>query len=250
MKKRTLIRVIFTAIFAVIAWLWLFNEVAAQLISVFFVLAVPSVVLARNIEKTGMRTLLFALEPVLLGLCKILAETKFAESVSWLCNTALEFVCDKVGIETPVSIGNETALTVFFWTIFIITILLLGRFGRTAMGVHSGSGDSEFRERNYFDKSASFCQELRQRLETINRETDWNENLFTPIEAEVEVNVKGKHKKRYTDLLKCLKRTRRGSDVFLVLGDPGAGKSVSLRKLCLELLNEAKKTKKFLYMLI
>lgn len=45
-------------------------------------------------------------------------------------------------------------------------------------------------------------------------------------------------------MLKCLKKTRRGADVFLVLGDPGAGKSVALRKLCFELLGEAKKTQK------
>lgn len=247
MKKSTIISAILTVIFAIIAWLWLFNESAAQLISVAFVLAVPSIVLARNIEKQGMRTLLFALEPVLLGLCKTLADTKFAEFVSRFCNTTLEFVCGRVGIASPVYVGNETGLTVFFWTIFVISILLLGKFDRTAMGIHNGNGDSEFRERNYSDKSASFCQELRQRLETLNRETDWNENLFTPIDAEVEVNIKGKHKKKYTDLLKCLKKTRRGADAFLVLGDPGAGKSVSLRKLCLELLDEAKKTKKFLY---
>ena len=157
MKKSTLISAILTVIFAIIAWLWLFNEGAAQLISVAFVLALPSIVLARNIEKEGMRTLLLALEPVLLGLCRALADTKFAESVSRFCNTALEFVCGRAGIVPPVYIGNETSLTVFFWTIFVITILLLGKFDRTAIGIHSGNGDSEFREKNYSDKSASFC---------------------------------------------------------------------------------------------
>lgn len=244
MKKATLIRAVLTVIFALVAWLWLFSESAAQLISVAFVLAVPPIVLAQNIEKEGMRTLLLTLEPVPLGLCKILANTKFAEFFSGFCNIILEFMCGKMGISPPAYFGNETSLTVFFWTIFVIAILLLGKIDRTAMGIHNGNGDSEFRERNYSDRSVSFCQELRQRLETLNRETDWNENLFTPIDAEVEVNINGKHKRKYTDLLKCLKKTRRGADVFLVLGDPGAGKSVSLRKLCLELLDEAKKTKK------
>lgn len=241
MRKRVLIC---ATLIIVIIGFCLFEETAAQFISVILVLAVPAIVLAQNIEKAGTRALLFALEPVLMGLCKALAETKFAEYFSWFCNAAIELVCRKIGSQIPAPVGNETALLVVFWTIFIIAILLLGRINRTAMGVHSGGGDSEFQERNFLDKSSSFCQELRQRLETINRETDWNENLFTPIEAEVEVNIRGKHKKNYTDLLKCLKKTRRGSDVFLVLGDPGAGKSVALRKLCLELLKEAKKTKK------
>lgn len=240
MRKRVLI----CATFTIIIGLFLFKETAAQSISVILVLAVPAIVLAQNIEKAGTRALLFALDPVLMGLCKTLAETKFAEYSSRFCNAAIEFVCRKIGIKISAPVENETALLVIFWTFFIIATLLLGRINRTAMGVHSGRGDSEFQERNFLDRSSSFCQELRQRLETINRETDWNENLFTPIEAEVEVNIRGKHKKNYTDLLKCLKKTRRGSDVFLVLGDPGAGKSVALRKLCFELLKEAKKNKK------
>ena len=69
-----------------------------------------------------------------------------------------------------------------------------------------------------------FCKVLRQKLEAINRETDWNENLFTPIQAEVEVNIKGRRKKKFEDLLKCLRSVKHKGAVFLVLGEPGAGK--------------------------
>lgn len=107
-----------------------------------------------------------------------------------------------------------------------------------------GSNDEEFKEKNYAEKSEMFCKTLRQRLESINRENDWNESLFTPPEAEIEVCIKDKKKKKYDDLLKCLKSINYSVAIFLVLGEPGAGKSVSLRKLCLELLDEAKRTKK------
>lgn len=244
MKKSTLTVSIVVVFIGVVLAFWLFNECAAQIISTLFVLGVSAVVLARNIEKPGMRTILLAAEPVFLALCRPLAETKFAAYFSGLCNAAIGAVYARAGIENSVNVGNETAIITLFWILFAIAVVILSKHDHTAMGIHQGAGDSEFREKNYHEKSEAFCKVLRQRLETLNRETDWNDSLFTPIEAEVEVNAKGKRKKKYADLLKCLKKTRRGADVFLVLGDPGAGKSVSLRKLCLELLDEAKKTKK------
>lgn len=89
-----------------------------------------------------------------------------------------------------------------------------------------------------------FCKTLRQWLYDLNREANWNENQFTPLEAEVEMDNGGKRKKKYEDLLKCLKSNRRRGTVYLLLGSPGSGKSVSMRKLCLDLLKESKKTKK------
>lgn len=244
MKKSALTVFIVVVFIGVVLAFWLFNESAAQIISALFVLGVSAVVLARNIEKPGMRTILLAAEPVFLALCRPLAETKFAAYFSGLCNAAIGVVYSRAGIENSVNVGNETALITLFWILFVIAVMVLSKHDHTAMGIHQGTGDLEFREKNFHEKSEAFCKVLRQRLETLNRETDWNDSLFTPIEAEVEVNAKGKRKKKYTDLLKCLKSTRRGADVFLVLGDPGAGKSVSLRKLCLELLDESKKTKK------
>lgn len=244
MKKSTLTVAIVVVLIGFALTFWLYNESAAQIISAVFMLGGSAAVLARNIEKPGMRTILLAAEPVFLALCKSLAETEFAANFSRLCNTAIGIVCSKAGIKNPVNVGNETALSILFWILFVIAVVVLSKHDHTAMGIHQRTGDSEFRERNFHEKSEAFCKALRQRLETLNRETDWNDSLYTPIEAEVEVNAKGKRKKKYADLLKCLKKTRRGADVFLVLGDPGAGKSVSLRKLCLELLDESKKTKK------
>lgn len=243
-RKISLVAAVLAMIFAIIVAVGLLNESLAQAISVVFVVGVSAVVLARNLEKTGMRTVLLMAQPLFLGMCKALSETEFSGFASQLCNAILEFLCNVARIESSVDVGNETAVIVLFWLIFIFALLVSGEHDHTAMGIHKGDGDTEFREKNFSEKSAAFCKALRQRLETLNRETDWNESLFTPIDAEVEVNIKGKHKKKYADLLRCLKKTRRGVDVFLVLGDPGAGKSVSLRKLCLDLLDESKRTKK------
>ena len=125
---------------------------------------------------------------------------------------------------------------------FAIVKLVNGR--TTAMERQKGPSAQEFKERNFTEKSWAFCCVLKQRLQSIDRETAWNESLFTPMDAEVERFVRGKRKKRFSDLLTCLKNTRNKNAIFLVLGDPGAGKSVALRKLCQDLLDESMRTKK------
>ncbi|MCH5192418.1 MAG: hypothetical protein J1F11_00550 [Oscillospiraceae bacterium] len=244
MKKNIIwLAALIAMIIAIALSFGVFSESEAQIISLCFILFVSAFLLVRNLENEGMRTILFMAEPCLTGICKAFSKTEFASFVSQLYNNIIDSLCNKIGIDSPNNIGNETALIVLFWIFFIIILVFYGQ-DRTAIGIHKGNENPIFREKNFSEKSMAFCNALRQRLETLNRETDWNENLFTPIEAEVEVNVKGRRKKKYSDLLKCLKKTKHGADVFLVLGDPGAGKSVSLRKLCLELLDESKKTKK------
>lgn len=83
------------------------------------------------------------------------------------------------------------------------------------------------------------CESYQKYLADLNEATKWDETYFTPLDAEIESDHKGRQKKYYKDLLTCLKKNRKGNRIFLLLGLPGTGKSVSLRKLCGELLQEA-----------
>jgi hypothetical protein len=78
---------------------------------------------------------------------------------------------------------------------------------------------------------------------TRSIERQWSAEIFIPLDAEVEVRSGSSRTKKLTDLLSAI-RSERKSRTFLVLGDPGSGKSVALRKLCRELLKEVEATGK------
>lgn len=173
-----------------------------------------------------------------------LAKAPFAEVAKNFYNLVIMLFCKLIGINEKYSISKESSITVTVTLIFLILCIINKQKDDTVMKIRKGSREEEFKEKNYIEKREMFCKTLRQKLEILNRESDWNESLFTPMEAEVEVCIKGRKKKKYEDLLKCLKKIKHKNAIFLVLGEPGAGKSVSLRKLCLDLLDESKKTKK------
>lgn len=87
-----------------------------------------------------------------------------------------------------------------------------------------------------------FCTAYQDYLNKLNEATNWDEKYFTPLDAEIESDHKGKRKRYYKNLLTCLEKDRKKKKVFLLLGMPGSGKSVSLRKLCRELLRDTSKS--------
>ena len=186
---------------------------------------------------------------------------------NWLSNNHIQYTVVKKDI---------VAIIVYFF--LVIMVMILGNSDTTAIGKHILDGDPEFRKKTFQQKNDIFCKTLVQRIERINTDLNWNDSLYVPIAAEVEM-TKGKDIKRYDDMLKCLKTNRQKSssiiikmaksirfsmlgkirpinhfltaiekkecpEVYLVLGDPGSGKSVSLRKLCTDLLRESQLTGK------
>ena len=124
-------------------------------------------------------------------------------------------------------------------------IVLLNYFFRdkTGMVIHSTPIDEEFPELNYRKSLKRYCRVIRKTIEDIDLETNWSFEDFTPLDAEVEIRTTTRSTKKITDLLNAIKRNHE-TDCFLVLGDPGSGKSVALRKLCLDLLVEVDRTGK------
>lgn len=111
---------------------------------------------------------------------------------------------------------------------------------------------------NHKRQEYTICEALRTHLKTINSDKLCDDKYYVPIEIQVEEIVHGRPKRKSADLLSYLKHSNLFSlgkgrcwakrmpnkTVYLVLGKPGSGKSFVLRKLCLDLLENAHITKK------
>ena len=250
-KKKKIAIVILALVIAVAAavlgFLFL-DSIAAQAICVLTAMILAAVVLALSIEKEALHALVLLAAPfVSAPFLKFFEASELAEWIGGKYNAGAVFACQRMGMEAPKEMGSQTALIITFWIIFALTYLIVWGVrsllkGKSAANAGGSEADKDFPEKNYQQKRKSFCKFLAKRIDAINEETNWSEETFTPIEAEVEMTDKRRKKRRYEDLHKCLRRHRRKNTVFLVLGDPGSGKSVSMRKLCAEMLEEADKT--------
>jgi hypothetical protein len=89
-------------------------------------------------------------------------------------------------------------------------------------------------------KWENICNNLARYIRDIDRNTNWSNEDYTPLEAEVEIKTSTGTKKIIKDLLEAIKQSN--DYLFLIIGEPGSGKSVALRKLCLDLLKNSLKT--------
>ena len=115
------------------------------------------------------------------------------------------------------------------WITFATLIMLSQKFQRSVLS----------------KKDKALCSALKHRLQRIDAELNWIEyedtdNRYIPIDAEVDEVKNGKKAKRYKSLVDSIKHLWKARNVFLVLGAPGSGKSVSMRRFCMDLLDDAK----------
>jgi hypothetical protein len=135
-----------------------------------------------------------------------------------------------------------------FLSCAVMVFVLLGVYivsrltaDRSAMGEHPIGIDKDFPEQDYKKQRTRFIQILDGRLSTLDDETKWDEYYFTPLDADVSISSSGLTRKRVVNLMSALK-VENGANVVLLLGDPGAGKSIALRKLAKDLLKEVDRT--------
>lgn len=166
-------------------------------------------------------------------------------SPTWktLVNPLLEPLLDQLKIPKEAFLSELPSFAVLF--LVIAAIILINYFMRDAsvMKAHPVPINQDFPEKKYSECFKSFCKALKYDLGKIDKDTNWSTEYFTPIDAEVEVQSGSKRLRKVTDLLNAIQADRT-SQIFLVLGDPGSGKSVALRKLCQDLLEESQKTGK------
>ncbi|WP_417698575.1 NACHT domain-containing protein [Psychromonas sp.] len=107
-----------------------------------------------------------------------------------------------------------------------------------SMGLPLSSFDEDIPEPKFQERLSYSIEALREDLKSINNQTNWTRGNYTELDAEIYIKNKGGNKKKLSSLIKALKRKK--GRAFLVVGEPGAGKSVALRTLAMELLAQVK----------
>lgn len=145
-------------------------------------------------------------------------------------------------IET-VDFGNGPSIVVLIFIVFCLWIVNHYMADRSIAGGHPVPMNADFPEEPFQKKLDSFCSALRQHLVTMDREANWSPDYYADLEAEVEIVAMAgaTERRRIVDLQGAIRSDRR-TQAFLVLGDPGAGKSVALRKLARDMLDEVGNT--------
>jgi len=101
-------------------------------------------------------------------------------------------------------------------------------------------------ERDALRRRQQFCRMLRSDLDALNKAENWNDQSFTDLEAEVEVDgsfyfsridrLFGRQSRGLRRLPSLIRAIESSSEQWLLLvGEPGSGKSVALRHLAYQL---------------
>jgi hypothetical protein len=140
-----------------------------------------------------------------------------------------------------VHISSEPSLVVLGFVLLALLIVNYFMADKTISGQLASSIDKYFPEKDYLQKLQTFCITLADHLRRIDQETSWSPEYYVRLDAEVEVqsSTLSVSARKVTDLLSAVKGDKQ-SRTFLVLGDPGSGKSVALRKLAQEMLREVR----------
>jgi hypothetical protein len=140
-----------------------------------------------------------------------------------------------------IEIGNEPSFVVVAAGLIALLAVLHVTRDRSIQGKHPDQLDIDFPDLSFENKLAAFCSALDQDLITTDREANWSPEYYTDLEAEVEIQnaVGSSQRRRIADLQHAI-RSDRTTQAFLILGDPGSGKSVALRKLARDMLKEVK----------
>ncbi|MDR0889781.1 MAG: NACHT domain-containing protein [Oscillospiraceae bacterium] len=143
-----------------------------------------------------------------------------------------------------INVYKNIAFAVIFLIMYLLSYLAIKLFqDKTVMKKHRGKLPHKLNNPDFLSKREHFCSSLKVDLASIDLDTRWNDFHFTPLDADVIVEENFKTKKRSCNLMKAL-RKRTYDRAFLLLGDPGSGKSTVLRKLAKDLLSEVEKTNK------
>jgi len=175
-------------------------------------------------------------------------------------------------IGIPISEKAASWITLILAGLVILTVVVEG----VKLLLHLATKVIRFLSRRFYSQAAKDFVEVRNlvvqhliyEVVRLNQEADWNDFHYTALEAEVEVDPAldtfTQRSNRFWDWLRTIWSSLKGmivspaarpakdlvhaimhstSRAFLIIGDPGSGKTVSLRHLFLRMAEKSVKSK-------
>lgn len=137
-----------------------------------------------------------------------------------------------------VPLGSAPSIATLLFVLVGLWIVLRGLEGSIA-GASTSPMAADFPQPNFHTDLKAFCWALENHLNAADREENWRSDHYADLEAEVETaGASGAPRQRSLMGLQGAIRSDRVSNAFLLLGTPGSGKSVALRKLARDMLGE------------
>lgn len=174
----------------------------------------------------------------------LFAVLQLQRSLDWLYTPLLAEALTKLNLKVPVdlldgdkSVDVLSAVIILSWLVVVFFVLRsLGL--RSAMGVPQSSLHDLLPDVTNPERIQTLKRTLRDKLDQLDYATRWNESNYVSLEAEVQILEGKTPRRKIVDLQRAL-RLNPKTRLFVVLGEPGTGKSIALRKLARDLLNES-----------
>jgi hypothetical protein len=147
----------------------------------------------------------------------------------------------ELGVPLPRSAETSPLIIALVTVCYFGAIVLVNYFARDkTIASRHPNRLALFKESLFEEELDAFRRTLAVSLQHEDLATKWSEHYYEPIDSEVE---NSKKKSRLPSLVNALRHDRKSS-LIVVIGEPGSGKSVALRRMAASMLEQSKKAER------
>ena len=221
---------------------WLLSIIVSAVAVIIFYLSAP---IWRRRAESQSRTKIFAI----FALASIPAPLFFPELLGSTIKALLQIF--DIEIATKINFlynqGSEPILLLFY-VIFASATAFIATTPQSQDIIQPLKVTSPLdRDSTFIRKFSAFSSIWFSRLDALDRDLNWSDQDFVSLNADVEMTSRRTHRTIIVPLVDALRKianSKGGEQPVIILGEPGSGKSVSLRRLARLLLSDAVKTRR------
>lgn len=154
--------------------------------------------------------------------------TSFEKQItSFYCEHLLPLL-EQAGLSVPETVENNIPIITVTLLLIIIEAFFMQWVHLPIRKNHSIVMWEILRTREF----KAFSAQMVNMIESLDEETHWDTKDFIHLDAEVDIIEHNKNYPKTKNLLKALQHSPNKNNISLVIGNPGSGKSVAMRRLC------------------